>query len=156
MYIFTNPHPQGKRVNDCVKRACCLGSGINYHDIAIMLNRWKKETGCSKFNSNDNYKSFIKDILMGWKITKDMRYIDNGHRYTVEDFASDHYDTTHILRCAGHLVTSKNGDYLDTWDSGYKSVYIAYLMPRYEIIVNHIKNNYPKLCKGLTLERIKL
>lgn len=156
MFKFTNPHPQGKRVKDCVKRACAIASGINYHDIAIMLNRFKKETGCNKFNSNDNCKPFVEKVLMGWKISKDMRYIDCGHRYTVKDFAADHYNTTHILRCAGHFVTAKNGDYYDTWDSGYKSVYIAWLMPKYGVIVNHIRTNYPQLCKGLSLERIAL
>ena len=42
MFKFTNSHQQGKRVGDCVKRACCLASEINYHDIAIILNRFKK------------------------------------------------------------------------------------------------------------------
>ena len=58
----TNPHPQGLRVGDCVKRACVLASGINYHDIAIMLNRYKKETGSVKFNGNDDIANL--DIII--------------------------------------------------------------------------------------------
>lgn len=156
MFKFTNPHPQGKRVGDCVKRACCLASEINYHDIAIMLNRFKKESGCSKFNNSDNWKPFVEKILCGVKDSDDMRFAFEGHRYTVKDYAETWVPHRCILRCSKHLVCCKYGDYLDTWDSGEKGVYIAYMLPKYESIINHIKTNYPKLCKGLTLERIHL
>lgn len=107
MFVFTNPNPRGtKHAGDCVKRACCIGSGINYHDIEIMLNRFKKETGCSKYNSNGNWKPFVEKVLMGLKMGEDMRFIDCGHRFTVEDFSETYYDTC-ILRCAGHLVACK-------------------------------------------------
>ena len=156
MFKFTNPHPENKRVGDCVKRACCLASEINYHDIAIMLNRFKKESGCSKFNNNDNWKPFVEEVLMGKKNKGDMQHEFYGHRYTVNDWAKWWENDICILRCSKHLVATKDGDYLDTWDSGEKGVYIAYFMPPYQEIVEHIKKNYPKLCKGLTLERIKL
>lgn len=154
MFKFTNPHPQGKRVGDCVKRACCLASGINYHDIAIMLNRFKKETSGDSYNSNKNWKPFIEKVLLGKKDTDDMRFAFYGHRYTVNDYAKYWDEETAILRCSKHLVACKDGDYLDTWDSGDKGVYIAYVMPSYEVIVKHIKEKYPKLCKGLSLEKI--
>lgn len=152
MYIRTNPHPQGKLVGDCVKRACCLASGINYHDIAIMLNRYRKISGGTKYNSNENWRSFIENVLMGQKDPNDMRFACNGHRWTVEDYAGYHYHR-YILRCSKHLVACVYGDYLDTWDSGDKGVYIAFELPNYIIIINHIRKNYPQLCKGLTLER---
>ena len=156
MYKFMNPHPEGKRVGDCVKRACCLASEINYHDIAIMLNRFKKESGGAKYNSNDNWKPFVENVLCGIKNDEDMRYINDGRRHTVESFADTYTHGTYILRCSKHLVTVKRGDYLDTWDSGDKGVYIYYFISSYNVIVNHIRKNYPKLCKGLSLERIRL
>lgn len=154
MYIRTNPHPQGKLVGDCVKRACCLASGINYHDITAMLNRYRKISGGSKFNSNENWKSFVEEILLGRKDHDDMRYAFYGHRYTVDDYA--HYwedEGMFILRCSHHLVAAGYGDYFDTWDSGDKGVYMAYAIPNYERIVTHIRKCYPQLCKGLSLER---
>ena len=154
MFKFTNPHPQGKRVGDCVKRACCLASGINYHDIAIMLNRYKKETGCSKFNNSDNWKSFVENVLLGKKDKDDMQHAFYGRRYTVDDYARYWDEETAILRCSHHIVCVKDGDYLDTWDSGEKGVYIAYVMMPYEAIVAHIRANHPKLCKGLELSRL--
>lgn len=153
MFKFTNPHPEQKLVGDCVKRACCLASGINYHDIAIMLNRFRKESGGSKFNSNENWKPFIEKVLLGKKDSDDMRYAFYGHRYTVSDYARYWDEETAILRCSKHLVCCKNGDYLDTFNSGNKGVYIAYVIPSYEVIIANIKKNYPKLCKGLTLEK---
>lgn len=153
-FKFMNPHPEGKRVGDCVKRACCLASEINYHDIAIMLNRYRKTTGGSKFNSNENWKLFVENVLNARKMSGDMRYALDGHRYTVNDFATYWPEKKAILRCSKHLVCVKDGYYLDTWMSGDKGVYIAYFIKDYEEIVKHIRSNYPELCKGLTLERI--
>jgi hypothetical protein len=153
MFKFTNPHPEQKLVGDCVKRACVIASEINYHDIAIMLNRYRKESGGSKFNSNENWKPFIENVLCGVKDSDDMQHAFEGHRYTVADYAETWVPHRCILRCSKHLVACKYGDYYDTWDSGNKGVYIAYMLPRYEQIVEHIRKHYPKLCKGLTLEK---
>lgn len=152
-----NPHPQGKRVKDCVKRACVLASGINYHDIAIMLNRFRAETGARKFNTDDNWRQFIIKVLMGCDLGN-MQYANMGHRYQVHEFAR-HYEGRsfkYIVQCAGHVVAvDNNGCYLDSWDSGEKSIYKAYGIPCYEMVVDHIKKCFPKLCKGLSLERHK-
>lgn len=155
MFQQTNPHPQGKLVGDCVKRALTIASEINYHDIAIMLNRFKKETGCSKFNNNDNWKPFVEQVLLGRKNKGDMQHEFYGKRYTVDDWARYWDGDKSILRLSHHLVATKYGDYYDTWNCGYKSVYIAYFIPSYEKIVAHIRKNFPKLCKGLTLEKHK-
>lgn len=153
-FKFTNPHPKGIRTGDCVKRACSLGSGINYHDISIMLNRFKKDTGMSKYNNNDNWKPFVENVLLGKKDKDDMLHAFYGRRYRVWEYAKYWDEETAILRCSKHLVCCKDGNYLDTWDSGDKGVYIAYIMPTYDTIVKHIRNNYPKLCKDLTLEKV--
>lgn len=149
-----NPHPEGKNVKDCVKRACVLASEINYHDIAIMLNRFRKETGARKFNTDDNWRQFIIKVLHGCDLGN-MQYVNHGHRYQVSEFAS-YYKGKAILQVAGHVVAiDGEGHYLDSWDSGWKSIYKAYAIPDYEIVILNIKKNYPKLCKGLSLERYK-
>ena len=153
MFKQTNPHPQGKLVGDCVKRALTIASEINYHDIAIMLNRFKGETGCNKFNNNENWKPFVEQVLLGRKNKGDMQHEFYGKRYTVDDWARYWDNDKAILRLSKHLVATMNGNYYDTWDCGYKGVYIAYFIPSYETIVAHIKKNFPKLCKGLTLEK---
>lgn len=150
-----NPHPQGKLVGDCVKRAITIASEINYHDIVIMLNRFKKETHGDKFNSSQNWKPFIEQVLLGRKNKGDMQHEFYGHRYTVSDWAKYWENDKAILRCSKHLVATKNGCYYDTWDCGHKGVYIAYFIPNYETIVENIKKNFPQLCKGLTLEKYR-
>ena len=155
-FVFDNPHPQGKRVGDCVKRACCIASEINYHDIAIMLNRFRKISGGSKFNSNENWRQFIEQILLGEKNKGDMQHEFYGRRYKVWEWAK-YWDTEKsILRCSKHLVATKKGNYYDTWDSGEKGVYIAFFIPSYQEIVDHIRKNYPQLCKGLTLAKRRI
>lgn len=156
MFKKTNPHPQGKLVGDCVKRAIVIASEINYHDVAIMLNRFKKQSGCHKFNNSDNWKPFVEQVLLGRKNKGDMQHEFYGRRYTVDDWARYWDCDTAILRLSKHIVATKNGNYYDTWDCGEKGVYIAYFIPSYEKIVNNIKKNFPKLCKGLTLDRYKL
>jgi len=151
-FVFMNPHPQGKRVGDCVKRACVLASEINYHDIAIMLNRFRKETGAKRFNSDWNWRYFIEQVLLGCDLGN-MQYINQGHRFTIEEFAR-YRKSKAIVQASKHIVAiNGKGDYLDTWDSGYKSIYKAWGIPSYEIIVAHIKSNYKKLCKGLSLAK---
>ena len=155
MFKLENPHPQRLLVKDCVKRACTIASGINYHDIAIMLNRFRKTSGGSKFNSNENWKPFVEDVLLGRKNKGDMQHEFYGRRYTVDDWARYWDNDTAILRCSKHLVATKDGNYYDTWDCGSKGVYIAYFIPDYDTIVEHIRKNHPQLCKGLTLEPYK-
>ena len=151
-FVFENPHPQGKRVGDCVKRACVLASEINYHDIAIMLNRYRKETGAKRFNYRDNWKEFVEQVLLGCDLGN-MQYANHGHRFTIEEFAR-YRKSKAIVQGSKHIVfVNGKGDYLDTWDSGDKSIYKAWGIPSYQTIVSHIKTNYKKLCKGLTIAR---
>ena len=154
MFRKENPHPDNKRVGDCVKRACVFASEINYHDIAIMLNRYRKITGAKKFNSDYNWRDFIVNVLLGCDMGK-MQYINNGKRFQVSEYA--HYcKSKAIMQVAGHLVACNGkGDYLDTWDCGYKSIYKVWHLPSYEAIVAHIRANHKALCKGLTLEQYK-
>lgn len=155
MFVYDNPHPKGLRTRDCVKRACVIASQINYHDINIMLNRYKNITGAKKFNTNDNWREFIVNVLLGVDVGN-MQFANHGHRYTAKEYA-EKCDVRAIMQVAGHLVSCNGkGDYLDTWDSGYKSIYKVYKLPQYDIIVEHIKRNYPKLCKGLGLEKRKV
>ena len=63
MYQYNNPHPKGKLVGDCVKRAIALATGKDYLEIQRDLNKLKKLTGCDTFNSNKNYKHYIEKVL---------------------------------------------------------------------------------------------
>lgn len=158
MFKLTNPHPQGKLVGDCVKRAITIASEINYHDIAVMLNRYRAISGTRKFNNRDNWKEFLTNVL-GASDKGNMQYANNGARFIVSDYARHiaRYQISLrnvIVQTAKHIVAlDSKGNYYDTWDSGEKSIYKAWTIPPYELCVANIKKNFPKLCKGLTLER---
>lgn len=122
-YKFCNPHPDGKRVRDCVKRAICLAEGRDYRDVKNELNRLKREIGAEKFNSNDNWKTYIDrkgyEKLSFPAVAGESRM--NGHK-----FAETHPTGSYILRMAGHLSSCVDGVILDTWDCRDKCVYNAY------------------------------
>ena len=47
-------------------------------------------------------------------------------RPTVDSFAKDHPKGRFICKVANHVVAVVDGQYFDTWDSGYKSLYGYY------------------------------
>lgn len=122
-YKFCNPHPDGKRVRDCVKRAICLAEGRDYRDVKNELNRLKREIGVEKFNSNNNWKIYVDrkgyNKISFLAVTGESRM--NGHKFT-----ETHPTGSYILRMAGHLSSCVDGVILDTWDCRDKCVYNAY------------------------------
>ena len=122
-YKFCNPHPDTKIVNDCVKRAICLAEGRDYKDVKNDLNRLKRELGLKKFNSNENWKTYLERKNYE-KISFPAKAGEcrmNGHK-----FAEIHPAGSYILRMSKHLVACVDGVILDTWDCRDKCVYNAY------------------------------
>lgn len=64
-YVFTNPHPEGKIVSDCVKRAVCLTTGMSYKETSNLLNKIKREIGEKDYNSKKCCNEYVKRF--GWK-----------------------------------------------------------------------------------------
>lgn len=123
-FIFNNPHPKGKIVGDCVKRAIVIASGKDYMDVQRDLNRLKKITNCEKFNSNKNYKYYIEKVL-GYKKLSFPAQKGKG-RMTGLLFSIKYPKGTYILRMASHLSCCKDGVINDTWDCSEKCVYNAW------------------------------
>lgn len=121
LFKYNNPHPKGKRVGDCVKRAITLASGKDYMEVQRDLNKFKKITKSSVFNDPKNYKYYIENILNGKKIT--FQAEKGKSRMTGWLFAIDHPTGTYILRMAGHLSCCIDGQINDTWNCSHKCVY---------------------------------
>ena len=115
MYVFFNPNPDNKLVGDCVIRA-----------ISKLLNQsWER--------------TYIDLVIQGY-ILADMPSSDNVWQtylqrhgfnryvipntcpncYTVADFAADHPTGKYLLFVDKHVVAVENGNYYDSWDSGYR------------------------------------
>jgi len=118
-FILHNANPKGrKNVGDCVIRAFSFASGKSWEQTLTDL-----------FNISLDIKSVPNDKDTIEKYAKNLGYITkkaeviNGHKPTVESFASSHKQGKYILRVAQHIVTVLDGKYYDTWDCGEKSVY---------------------------------
>ena len=115
MYVHLNLNRDNKFVGDCVVRA-----------IAKLLNQsWER--------------TYIDLVIQGY-ILADMPSSDfvwqaylkrHGFKryvipntcpdcYTVADFAADHPTGNYLLFVGQHVVTVVDGDYYDSWDSGYR------------------------------------
>lgn len=115
IYEYVNPHPDNKKVGDCVKRAITLSSGLDYKNVQIELNRYKKITKAKLFNDNKNWLPFVEKELK-WEKLKGYQNIKIG------DFAKEHPEGTYLISCRRHLTTVKDGKVLDTWNCSYKAI----------------------------------
>jgi hypothetical protein len=122
-YKFYNPHPEGLKVGDCVKRAFTKALGLEYIEVKKILNDTKKIVKVAKFNDNKVWKHLVKEYgfqKLSFQAVKGMDRMD-GYKFTKE-----YKQGTYILRMAGHLVTCVDGVIYDTWDSRRKCVYNAF------------------------------
>ena len=108
-----NPNPDGKRVGDCTIRAISAATQQDWESVytALILEGFILHDLPS---ANYVWGSYLRRC--GWSRSA----IPNNcpDCYTVEDFAAEHPDGTYILALATHVVCVRDGDWLDTWDSG--------------------------------------
>lgn len=124
MYKFLNVHPQGKRVGDCVKRAITTATQKDYKEVSRELNRYKKISGSEKFNSNENWRGYVENVLRAEKIS--FQAVKGQPRMNGERFCKTYPKGRYILRMASHLSCCVDGVIYDTWDCSDKCVYQAY------------------------------
>ena len=111
MFINYNPNPCNQRVGDCVIRALCVANGDTWEETYRDLMR-KGFIMCDMPSSNNVWGAYLQDL--GWR----RHMIPSRKDYTIRDFCRDHNRGTYILATGSHVVAVKNGDYIDTWDSG--------------------------------------
>lgn len=117
MFVEMNNNPHKKTVGDCVIRAISAAEGRTWDDIFLdlMLKSFEMKDIPS---ANNVWGAYLKDL--GYS-----RYIIPNtcpDCYTVRDFANDNPVGRYILATGTHTVAVRNGDYLDTWDSGDETV----------------------------------
>jgi hypothetical protein len=114
MYVkFCNNPRNNYRAGDCVIRAISAATGDTWEKIYAELSAEGYYVG-EWGNSNGVWDSYLRH--RGFK-----RYIcpnDCPSCYSVADFAADHNKGTYILGTGHHAVTIKDGNWLDSWDSG--------------------------------------
>lgn len=112
-YQYENPNPLGKKIGDCVIRALALAEDMSwaevYRDLAVLGMEM-----CDMPSSNGVWGKWLKDH--GYR----RKAIPNTcpDCYTIADFAEEHKNGTYVVGTGSHVVTTKQGSYLDAWDSG--------------------------------------
>lgn len=124
MYQHFNAHPKGKIVGDCVKRAITKATGMDYMEVQRQLNRYKKVTGASSYNTNYNPHKYVENVLHGEKLSFPAEA--GQKRMTAGTFSEKYPQGKYILNMANHWSCCVDGIIYDTWDCTEKCVYTAY------------------------------
>lgn len=131
-YKFYNAHPEGKRVQDCVKRAITLVAQMDYHQVQLELNRYKKVTKTKVYNDRKNCNAYCENVLGMTKLS--FPAVAGEDRMNGDRFTRAYPKGRYILNMAGHWTACVDGVIYDTWDCRDKCVYTAYKMNSPEII----------------------
>lgn len=126
-WVEFNPNPLGKEVDDCSIRAYCAAKDIEWDtafDYACEIAGNEKDI----INSSPVCDKVIKEKL-GFILNKESKKVKPKDRPTVMEFACLHNSGTFILNCPKHLLTVKNGNYYDSWNSGKCKVKWFYELP---------------------------
>lgn len=128
MYQYYNAHPKGLLVRDCVKRAISKAAGMDYHEVQLALNRYKKITGAKAFNSDRNPDKYVVNVLKAVKLSFPAKR--GVPRMNGERFCKAYPKGSYILNMAGHWSCCVDGVIYDTWDCSEKCVYTAFKIPK--------------------------
>ena len=127
MFLYYNAHPKGLIVPDCVKRAISKAAEMDYHQVQLELNRYKKVTGAKQFNSDRNPDKYVTNVLHATKLSFPAE--KGKPRMNGERFCTAYPKGNYILNMAGHWSCCVDGVIYDTWDCSEKCVYTAYKIP---------------------------
>ncbi len=109
---YFNPNPSGRNVGDCSIRAVSAALGVDWETAYAMIAK-------AGFNMNDVISS---NSVWGAVLRMNGFYrhiLPNTcpDCYTIEEFAEDHPKGTFVVGTGNHVVTVKNGEIWDSWDS---------------------------------------
>ena len=113
-YVCYNAHPYLLDVEDCVKRAITLTTGMKYTLVSRRLNDHKRVTGVAEFNKQPNPDSYVENILGFPKVS--VRNGADGGLATFGEFAREHPTGRYILSSDVHWTACIDGVIYDTWD----------------------------------------
>lgn len=113
MWKQYNANPTGKIVGDCVVRAISTALDKSWDEVYAGISLDGYLLGDMP-NANHVWGAYLRRNGYRREIVPD----SCPDCYTVADFAADHPHGTYILALPQHVVCVRDGDWIDTWDSG--------------------------------------
>lgn len=119
-----NPNPKGKNIGDCTLRAYCAAFNISWEEAFDIASEIAKENGSMIQYVTDKVLTEHFECKLDDKYNK--KTVKPKERITVGEFATTHPYGIYILHMRSHVVTLRNGEYWDSWDSGDKKIDAVY------------------------------
>ena len=119
-----NPNPKGKNIGDCTLRAYCAAFNISWEEAFDIASEIAKENASMIQYVAEKVLVEHFDCHISDEYNK--KTVKAKDRITVAEFAETHPYGIYILRIRNHVVTLKNGEYWDSWDSGSKKIDVVY------------------------------
>ena len=116
-FIQDNYNPHNKLVDDCVVRAIATATGKDWNEVYLGL---AIEGYIEKDMPNGNV--IWGTYLLSHGFSKHYLPDTCPLCYTVRQFADDHLYGSYVVGDGSHAVAVIDGNYIDTWDSGDRTV----------------------------------
>ena len=109
---YFNPNPVSRNVGDCAVRAVAAALGVDWETAFALITANAYQMGDMP-SSNAAWGAVLRQN--GFKRS----IIPNScpDCYSIGDFAEEHSKGTYVVGTGNHVVTVKNGEILDSWDS---------------------------------------
>ena len=114
-YINYNANPVNKNTGDCTVRA-----------ISVLMNQSWEDT----YTDLSMVGYYLHDMPSSNQVWGEYLYLNGYYKniipdvcpacYTIKEFCRDHPHGSYLVATGSHVVAVINGDYIDTWDSGYE------------------------------------
>lgn len=131
MWIEFNNNPAGRRVGDCAVRAVSVALGVDWEQAYALL-------AANGFSMGDvlNSNSVTGATLRQHGFKRANIPNECPDCFSVADFAKNNKRGVFMLGTGSHVVTVRDGNYIDSWDSGDEvPVYVWYkdVIPVFDI-----------------------
>ena len=111
-YLYYNPNPTERRVEDCAVRAVAKALNTDWETAYAMIAKAGYEMGDMP-HSNSVWGAVLRQHGFYRKSIPD----SCPDCYTAEDFAKDNPRGTFVLGFGRHVATVVDGNIYDSWDS---------------------------------------
>lgn len=110
--VYFNANPHGKQVGDCTVRAVCKATEQDWASAYACLTLQGLLMGDMP-SANAVWGAYLRRKGFRKRLLPD----SCPDCYTLKDFCEDHPKGLYVVALNGHVVTVKDGDVYDTWDS---------------------------------------